>query len=445
MKNITAFLFLFITAFMLLTINTHALSEEDISSFYAVLMDAKTGQVLYDKNMSQRAYPASTTKIMTGLLVTENCSMNDYVTVSESALDIDEWNSSNIALSTGEKLPVDSAMYALFLPSANDAANVLSEHVAGTQQDFAQMMTQRAHAMGAFNTQFQNAHGLHDDNHYTTAYDMAVITRCAIQNQTFLKYFGTPAYTIPGTNHQPIERPFTNYQYMLVKETRFFDPSVIGGKVGYTTEAQHTMSTVAEKYGRTLICVVMKSPNRYDKFYDTEKLFQYGFEEFREISLPASRFSNVTVDMIGDENASGAVSFYSDSDFTALLHRDYNLDDITIDYAFPEYFGVGDTIPTSVNITIDPKKNTLPAFLGIQPLVADISLDIPSSAVPVSAPINTKPAATSPWIYLLYVFLGLFAGVMLLMLRRVYVLKKRHRQRIERLNRRIRENYRSAS
>lgn len=258
------------------TLAASAISGADITSETAVLMDAETGEVLFEKDMNKRMSPASVTKIMTGLLAVEQTLPQEIITVSDAATDLPP-GSSYIALSPGERLSVKDALYALMLPSANDAANALAEHISGSQQGFVALMNHRAKEIGAFNTNFENAHGLDSDNHKTTAYDLALITREAINNEDFLIYSGMGNYTMPATNIAA-ERGFVNQQYMLVDTSRFYNSDVIAGKVGYTRMAGHTMSTVAVRDGRVLICVVMNT-SRDDKYYDTEKLLTFGFDE----------------------------------------------------------------------------------------------------------------------------------------------------------------------
>lgn len=437
MKYLGGFFFGVLMMMAVFPLQTAALTPDEIGSSTAVLMDAETGQVLFDKNMNLKAYPASTTKIMTGLLVCENCSSSETVTVNQSALDIDEWDSANIALIAGEQLSVDSAMYALILPSANDAANALAEHVSGSQQKFVQLMNERAAQIGAVNTHFANAHGLHDDDHYTTAYDLALITRYASHNPTFMTYYGAGTHTIPATNLQPIARPFTNYQYMTVKESQFYDPAVLGGKVGYTREAKHTMSTVARKYGRTLVCVVMGSPGRYDKFDDTQKLLDYGFNEFRTVTLSGNQFADQTVPM----KEGGTVSFHSQGDFTALLRNDISISDIQIHCDLPEVFLSTDIIPTSVEVLIPKVDDTLPTLLGTQPLVTDFDLE---GLTPVSLAIKPsveKKDTSFPvpsFFYMGLVLFGVLCLQFLLLGLRQYTLKKRRQRRMKRLQQRMR-------
>jgi D-alanyl-D-alanine carboxypeptidase (penicillin-binding protein 5/6) len=326
-----------------------ALGTGDLYSATAVLLDGESGQVLFDKGKDAQVYPASTTKIMTAILVLESCALDEVVTVSRSALDIDEWDSASINLIVGEELTVDDALYALMLPSANDMANALAEHVAGTQEDFALMMTEKARELGAVNTNFTNAHGLPDDNHYTTAYDMALITKYAMQNSDFMRYFSADAHIISATNLQPIPRELRNYQEMLLAGSAFYDPSVTGGKVGYTGDAGHTMSTTAEKYGRSLICVVMRS-GRDEKFYDTAALLQHGFNDFQPASLPASAFRRGDIPVYVGGRQTGTAEFYSESGFDFLLGNGQTLGDVRVDYRLPASVGRGTPPDASADV-----------------------------------------------------------------------------------------------
>jgi len=157
-----------------------------IKSETAVLMEANTGTVIYNKNMNKKMYPASITKIMTGLLALENCTLDEMMTASYNSVHSLPYNSSHIALDTGEQISVKDALYALAIESANDVANVFAEHIAGSNEAFGAMMTQRAKQLGANSTNFTNPHGLPEDEHYTTAYDMALITAQAIKKRWFL-------------------------------------------------------------------------------------------------------------------------------------------------------------------------------------------------------------------------------------------------------------------
>jgi len=365
------------TLLALVSLTSHMRAQaplpQEIFSKSAVLMDAETGQVLYNKNMNQIGYPASITKIMTGLLLVESCEMDEMVTVSASAVAL-PYGTSHIALDEGERLSVGDAMYAMMLPSANDSANALAEHVAGNQEDFAQRMTQRARELGARNTSFTNAHGLHGDNHYTTAYDMALITRAAAQSETFMEYIGTGRYTMGPTNKQSEPRPFTNQQYMLLPDLWCYNPDVLGGKVGYTTEAKHTMSTVAQRNGRTLVCVVMGS-GIDQKFDDTQALLDFGFGEFSDYAIPAGQVEPVLVPL--EDSAGirvGSVQLSLEDDVTLLLHSSVNAEGIEMAYDCPDRFEEGGDFSGGVTLQIPAGETGVPGQQLRIPMEAKVIL-----------------------------------------------------------------------
>lgn len=253
----------------------------EINAEAAVVMDADSGAVLYQKNMDKKEYPASTTKIMTGLLAIENSSPDETVTFSHDAVFSIEPGSTHIGMQENEKLSMDQSLYALLMASANEVANAISEHVGGSKDKFIQMMNARAKKIGCKNTNFQNPHGLHDDNHYTTAYDMALITREALSSDKFREIISTYNYEIPGTNLIKEKRVFQNHHGMLPQGKYPYD-GCIGGKTGFTSKAGHTLVTCAERDGMTLICAVMKSDVVCYK--ETKDLLDYGFNNFEKIS-----------------------------------------------------------------------------------------------------------------------------------------------------------------
>ena len=263
----------------------------EIFSGCAVVMEAETGTVLYDKNMNQQAYPASITKIMTALLAIENCAMSEMVEFSHDAVFSIPRDSSHIAITPGEFLSVENCLYGLMLASANEVANALAEHVSGTTEEFAKLMNERAKELGATDTHFANANGLPDENHYTSCYDMAMISRAAVANESFTKIDSTTSYMIPPTNLQPEYRPVNSLHPLLINGYRHYD-GCFGGKTGYTTVAGNTLVTFAERNGMTLICVVMKSDSTHI-YADSATLLDYGFENFakRNISENETKFN----------------------------------------------------------------------------------------------------------------------------------------------------------
>lgn len=259
-------------------------AEPSVISESAVLIDGDTGQVLYDKEMHTKRYPASITKIATVITGLENGNLTDKIVMSDEAVFSISRSSSHIALDVGEEITLEQAAYAALMMSANDACNGIAELAGGTIDEFVRMMNETMTAAGAKNTHFSNAHGLKDSNHYTTAYDMAMICRYAIQNENFRKIFGTYKYDMPANNKQPEVRHFVNQHEMISNPELLYD-GIIGGKAGWTTDAQYTLVTAAKRDGRTLIAVVMKSPRNDDKYTDTKALLDYGFSEFQTVKL----------------------------------------------------------------------------------------------------------------------------------------------------------------
>ncbi len=245
----------------------------------AIVMEASTGLILYEKNAQKSYYPASITKIMTALLAIENSSMGDTVTFSRNAIFDVELDSSRIGIDVGEQLTMQQCLYAILLESANEVTYAVAEHVAGSIPAFAKMMNERAKSLGCVNTNFTNPHGLHDENHYTSAYDMALITKEAMKNATFRKIFNTRTYQIPPTNIQSETRYLRNHHRFVLGQDYLYD-DCIGGKTGYTSKAKYTLVSVAKRGDLELICVVMRDDSNEHQYTDTQKLFNYGFDNF---------------------------------------------------------------------------------------------------------------------------------------------------------------------
>lgn len=247
-----------------------------LASEAAVLMDAQTGQVLYEKNAHVPMYPASITKVMTGYLALSELEPGQILTVSQEAVNAVPPTSSHIGLQPGQQLTLEQTMYALALMSANDAANVLAEAVSGSLEAFGQHMTQEAVALGAQNTNFTNANGLPDSNHYTTAYDMALITAAAIQTPGFCDYFSATDYTDSFCNFHNKNRMLSGYYH--------YD-GLLMSKTGWTSAAQGTLVTAVEQGDTTLIAVVLKSVMTESKYSDTKQLIDYGFSRFTPVTF----------------------------------------------------------------------------------------------------------------------------------------------------------------
>ena len=261
----------------------------------AVVIEASTGTILYNKDMDQVNYPASITKIMTALLTVENCAMDEVVTYSYYATHSIEVGSSSIGTTEGEELTVEESLYALLLMSANECGNGLAEHIAGSVEAFADMMNAKAAELGCTNTHFVNPHGLPDDNHYTTAHDMALILKAALQNEHFVRIAGTAKYNMRATNKDDEITYMTNHHYMIAPYwgvTRYLDDTVIAGKTGYTDLAMGTLVTAAERNGMTLLVVTMhtRPTGVYGTplFDDTALLLDYASENFSKLNVAAN-------------------------------------------------------------------------------------------------------------------------------------------------------------
>ena len=249
-----------------------------IYSRAACVMDAKTGQVLYYKNPEKRRYPASITKIMTALLMIENMNLKDKITFTDDCWnDIDRWSDMNVAMETGESLSVRQALYCILLVSANEVCNQAAIQIAGSADKFADMMNEKAKSLGCTRTHFVTTNGLHNKKHYTTAGDMALISRAAILNDTFRKITGTTYYKVK-TDRRP-EGFELYHKHRMIAATSYHDDRCIGGKTGYTPQANNTLVTYMESGGTTLVCVVLDNNNGHI-YSDTKTLCDYVFKTY---------------------------------------------------------------------------------------------------------------------------------------------------------------------
>ena len=254
-----------------------------ISAEGGIVMDADTGAVLYGKNIHVNYFPASITKILTALIIIENCDMDDIVTFSHNAVYNVESGSSNAGIDEGDQLTVRDALYAMMLRSANEAANGLAEHLAGSIEQFAAMMNAKAVSLGCTESNFTNPSGLNDPNHYTTAYDMALIAKAAFSNETFVQIDSTLYYDLPVTKRNPDGLRIYPGHKMLKKNLSQYYPGIIGGKTGYTSLAGNTLVTCAERDGMKLVAVILNGHQTH--YTDTKALLDFGFQNFKSLKV----------------------------------------------------------------------------------------------------------------------------------------------------------------
>lgn len=260
-----------------------------------VLMDATTGKVLYEKNKDSAYPPASTTKIMTILLVLENSNLNDVVTVSKNAEMAD---GSKIYLIKGEKISVKELLYGLTLASANDCAVALAEHISGSTKKFAKLMNEKADSLGCKSTNFVNPNGLYDINHKTSSYDLALIMQELTKHDEYTKISTTPSYKMAKTNKSKEERPLWNGNRLIHTGDKDYYKSCEGGKTGYTIQSQHSFIAVASKNGQKLI-VSLVHDSKKTFFPDSKKLLDYGFNNF-ELSKQFNKNDEVSTLTLDD-------------------------------------------------------------------------------------------------------------------------------------------------
>ena len=267
-------------------------SIPDITTYSpaCILMDSKTGKVLYEKNSADVRFPASTTKIMTAILTLENCKLSDVATVSHNAVFSVPAGYTHASLKEGEELTIENLLNVLLIPSANDAANVLAEHISGSVEEFANLMNEKAKEIGCLNTHFVNPNGVHNKEHVSTAYDLALMGRYAMQNPTFREIVKKTTYTLPATNkYDKTDRSFVTTNDLLREnhsssKDNYYYPYTIGIKTGYTSDAGSCIVAGASKDNMEMIVVILGGESTSDglsqRYLDCKTLFNYAFENY---------------------------------------------------------------------------------------------------------------------------------------------------------------------
>ena len=295
-------------------VNVNALS---LSAECACVIDAATGRVIYERNMGKQHTMASTTKIMTALVALENSELNKVVTVSKNAA---EKEGTSLYLRAGQKVTMEDLLYGLMLQSGNDAAVAIAEGVSGSVEDFAHLMTERAKEIGAVNTSFKNPNGLDEEGHFTTAYDLAIITKEAMNNPKFSEIVSTKSKTI-------IDRTQTvsNHNKML----RMYE-GCIGVKTGFTKKSGRCLVTAAERNGVKIIAVTLNAPNDWN---DHRIMLDYGFEttEYFPVILKGMTVNSVPV----VDGSAVSVGVAATEDFYISENKDEKLKNITVECNLP--------------------------------------------------------------------------------------------------------------
>lgn len=324
----------------------------EIESAAAVVMEASTGTIIYNKGAYDAHYPASTTKLMTSLLAIEQCPLSDVVTCSKDSVNSIGWDSSRIGLVAGESIDMENALYAILLASANEVSYAVAEHIGGSIEYFVAMMNQRAKDLGCINTNFVNPHGLDNEEHYSCPYDLALIARQAIEYTTFRRVSGSYNHKIPETNKN--EARWISNTHPFIKKNVIYD-GVFAGKTGSTSKAGNCLVTCAEQNGMTLICVIMKAPNAATVQEDTTKLLDYAFHNFTLAPLTSSGSSSKNAFPVLFEDQEALISDVSSplsvSDTSLVLPTGANYDNVTkeISLTTSEILSAGENVIGEVN------------------------------------------------------------------------------------------------
>jgi D-alanyl-D-alanine carboxypeptidase (penicillin-binding protein 5/6) len=307
MKKIVAFICLILFCF---NISVEAVSLPKVTAQGGILVDLNSGKILLEKNSHNRYAPASTTKIMTALITLEKCNLSDKVLIGKNPAFED---GSKIYVLDGEILTVEQLLYALLLPSANDAALALAEHISGSKEAFAKLMNARAKELGCKDTNFLNPNGLYDKNHYTSAYDLSLIASKAMEIPKFRQIVSTLSYNIMPSNKQAETRYLHNENKLLFSKAYKY-PGADGVKTGYTVKSKHTYVGSATRNGRTLLVVFLYDDKVF--YQESASLFNYGFNNFNDLKILSK---NIIVKNIRLKGSSQDIPVYPEKDLSFTI------------------------------------------------------------------------------------------------------------------------------
>ena len=310
------------------------------------IVDADTGLVLAQQNMNEELHPASITKVMTLGLACEKAQGNwDGVKLTvthEDVYSLAGTDSSHIALREGEEVPLVDALYATQMASANDGANLLAEYFGGgTIEGGVAKMNEQVEELGLAHTHFANPHGISDEDHYTSCYDMAQILRWALEQPGFEDVFTrSEMYTMQPTNVQPVTRYFSQQDKMRIGSSRYHISSILGSKIGYTNTARYSYACLAEQDGVRLICVTMQSELSTDKYNDVRTLLDYAFSTFTGYTNLPAQGVTAQLPVTGGGESLGTVTV-TDPGVWLLLADGLSAKDVTVSLELPETYVLG--------------------------------------------------------------------------------------------------------
>ncbi len=407
----------------------------------AILMEAETGAILYAKNIHQKQYPASTTKILTSLIAYEQSSLDEVVTFSHDAVFDTPRNSNHIAMNEGDTLTMEDCLNAILIRSANEVSFAVAEHVGGDRETFYQMMNDRAAELGCVDSHFTNPNGLPDDNHYTSAYDLAMIGRAFFANELLCNITLSPMLVLQKASGEYHDAN----QMELIPGKKYAYEYLVGCKTGYTDSARNCLVSCAEKDGMRLICVVLKDEAPYHN-EDTIALFNYGFNNFEKVNISQTE-TKYDIDNAG--------SFYSDNDIfgSSKPILSLNKDDVII---MPKTLSFDDISSTLSYNTENENQAALITYTYRDVYIGSASVDFAVSTedsysfeIPDAEAASEKMTPSFIFINIAKVLLtlaGIVVFVILLLFLRVFIKRhyvaRHHNRRAWRIRRRRRANRR---
>ena len=309
----------------------------------AMLIDLKTGTTLYGLNVYEQNYPASLTKIMTCWLALEHGNLNDILTVSETALQDLHESGSSAGLQVGEQMRLEDMLYCMMLESANESCRVVAEYISGSVEAFVELMNQTALELGCFNTHFANPHGLHDEEHYTTAYDLSLITMKALENEDFKRITSAAEYTVPATNLSEERKLSTTNRLLLnTASSGFYYSKASGIKTGFTTPAQCCLISTADDGNLQLLAIIMGAPLQADEngnwvyrnFPEAINLFEFGFSRYHRSTVMSTLYPVAEV-QVNQSAGSQTVALAPAQEVRTLIDQDYDPDEIILEINIP--------------------------------------------------------------------------------------------------------------
>ncbi len=423
--------------------NSSSFPQLTCTSCYMV--DQGTGTVLYSKAEKEKAYPASLTKMMTILLAVEayergDIDIDEPVTASETCLDGIDPLETEVDLSIGETRPLRQYLYMAGLSSSCPACNVIAEAVSGSQQAFVDLMNARAQELGCVNTHFSNDHGLHEEDHYSCAYDQFLIAREALQHSLFVELCGSQSYALPKSNLSEANTIY-NTNGLLTSEsmygTAYVYPQAYGIKTGYTQQAGYCLASAAKSDDRDFLCIVMGCPSTLEEdgsttfhnFTDTIALYNWAFDNFNYVSVFKTEELLDEVPVRDAPSGQNTVTVHPQHDVAVLLPSDVDPDSLEYSIALTEE---NPTAPISAGQELGTVQVLVNGAVAAEvPLVA--SVDVPYSFWSHAASVLSAVFSSTPMI-ILYVLLGLI--LLLLLYRRLYMARRKNLRKKQEARRR---------